>query len=55
MLLIRSPTSLLKQVADIIAPFIVELFNRSLAAEGRFPDAFKEAFITPIVKETRAR
>jgi len=47
------PTSLLKQVADIIhvhvAPFIVELFNGSLA-EGYFPAVFKEAFITPIMK-----
>jgi len=42
-------TSLLKQVADIIAPFIVELFNRSLAEE-HFPAVFKEAFITRIVK-----
>ena len=30
------PTSVLKQVADLVAPFIVELFNRSLAA-GHFP------------------
>ena len=45
------PTSLLKQVADLVAPFIVELFNRSLAA-GYFPAAFKEAFVTPIVKKS---
>ena len=45
------PTYLLKQVADLVAPFIVELFNRSLAA-GHFPAAFKEAFVTPIVKKS---
>jgi len=44
------PTTVLKQVDDILAPFIVELFNRSLS-EGHFPDAFKEAFITRKVKE----
>ena len=44
------PTSVLKQVIDLIAPYIVELFNRSMAAE-QFPAAFKEAFITPIIKK----
>jgi hypothetical protein len=44
------PTSVLKQVADLVAPFIVELFNRSLAAD-HFPAGFKEAFITPLVKK----
>jgi Reverse transcriptase (RNA-dependent DNA polymerase) len=44
------PTSILKQVIDVIAPSIVALFNRSLAA-GHFPADFKEAFITPIVKK----
>jgi hypothetical protein len=44
------PTSVLKQVADLVAPFIVELFNRSLAV-GHFPAGFKEAFITPLVKK----
>jgi hypothetical protein len=43
------PTSVFKQIADLVAPFIVELFNRSLAA-GHFPAGFKEAFITPLVK-----
>ena len=37
------PTSVLKQIADVIAPFIVEMFNRSLS-EGHFPAVFKEAF-----------
>ena len=41
---------MLKQIADVIAPFIVELFNRSLS-EGHFPAVFKEAFITPVMKK----
>jgi len=32
------PTSVLKQASDVIAPFIVELFNCSLSA-GHFPAA----------------
>ena len=44
------PTSVLKQTADVVAPFVTELFNRSLFT-GHFPAAFKEAFITPIVKK----
>ena len=44
------PTSMLKQTADVVAPFVTELFNRSLST-GHFPAAFKEAFITPIVKK----
>jgi hypothetical protein len=44
------PTFLLRSVADILAPYIAELFNRSLSA-GRFPIAYKHAVITPIVKK----
>ena len=44
------PTSVLKLIADVIAPFIVEMFNRSLS-EGHFPAVFKEAFITPVMKK----
>jgi len=44
------PTSVLKQIADVIAPFIVEMFNCSLS-EGHFPAVFKEAFITPVMKK----
>jgi len=40
----------LKQVANDIAPFLTELFNRSLAT-GRFPSVFKEAFDTPVIKK----
>jgi len=35
------PTSVLKQIADIIAPFIAELFNCSLR-KGLFPAQFIE-------------
>jgi len=40
----------LKQVIDVIAPFVIELSNRSLS-EGHFPAVFKEAFVTPVVKK----
>ena len=42
------PTLVLKQVVDLVAPFLTELFNRLMAA-GHFPSGFKQAFITPIV------
>jgi len=44
------PTSIFKLIIDVIAPFVVALFNRSLAA-GHFPAGFKEAFLTLIVKK----
>ena len=44
------PTSVLKQTADLLAPYLVELFNRSLTA-GHFPAGYKQAFITPVVKK----
>jgi len=44
------PVSVLKPVTDEIAPFLTELFNRSMSA-GQFPSIFKEAFITPAVKK----
>jgi len=43
------PATILKQVVDLLSPFITELFNRLLAT-GRFPAGFRQAFITPIVK-----
>jgi len=40
----------LKDVADdLVVPYIVHLFNTSIAA-GRFPSCFKRSFITQIVK-----
>jgi len=45
------PTYVMKRISDIIAPFVAELFNRSLAS-GRFPAGFKEASITPVMKKS---
>lgn len=44
------PTTSLKAVVDIIAPFLTELFNRCLH-DGLVPDAFKVAYITPLLKK----
>ena len=41
------PTRLLKENADMLAPFITELFNRSLSSHGSVPSTFKDAYITP--------
>jgi len=43
------PMFVLKQILDVIAPFVTELFRRSLAT-GCFPSQFKDVSITPIVK-----
>jgi hypothetical protein len=43
------PTNVLKDIADLVAPYVAELFNRSLAA-GHYPSNFKHAFVTPILK-----
>ena len=44
------PTNLLKDNVDVLAPFITELFNRSMTS-GVFPSHFKAAFITPLLKK----
>jgi hypothetical protein len=45
------PTLLfLKETSYLLVPFSTELFNRCLIT-GHFPDEFKHAFITPIVKK----
>jgi len=44
------PKTVLKQVGDVLSPFMVELFNRSLS-EGHFPAAIKDVFITPIMPD----
>jgi len=44
------PTSVLKQLANDVAPFLTALFNRSIA-EGVVPAVFKLAFITPRFKK----
>jgi len=46
------PTRLLKDSADILAPYIVELLNRSLST-GSVPSAFKAAYITPLMKKAK--
>ena len=45
------PTSLLKENVDILAPFLVELFNRCLST-GSVPSLFKSAFVTPLIKKS---
>jgi hypothetical protein len=47
---IRYSTFVFKTIADLVAPFIVELFNRSLAAD-HFPIGFKDAFIIPLMQK----
>ena len=47
------PTRMLKCNIDLLAPFLAELFNRSLAL-GTVPDVFKAAFITPMLKKPDA-
>lgn len=44
------PTSILKQLAGDVAPFLAALFNRSMT-EGVVPASFKMAFITPLLKK----
>jgi len=43
-------TRLLKDTIDVLAPFCVELFNRSLIS-GTVPSHFKTAYITPLLKK----
>jgi len=45
------PTSSLKGNVDLLALFLVELFNRSLSM-GYIPTALREAYITPILNKT---
>jgi hypothetical protein len=44
------PTHLLKANAETLAPFLTELFNRSLTL-GAVPAAFRTAYITPLLKK----
>ena len=44
------PTHLLKDNVDLLAPFLTELYNRSLPS-GVFPTLFKTAFITRLLKK----
>jgi hypothetical protein len=40
----------LKEIAVQIAPFLTKVFDRSLIT-GHFPDIYKFAFITPLIKK----
>ena len=44
------PTFVLKQIIDLITPFVTQLFRRSLVT-SRFPSRFKDASITQVVKQ----
>ena len=44
------PTRLLKDNVDVLAPFLVELLNQSLAL-GVVPSIFKSAYVTPLLKK----
>jgi len=44
------PTSWLKGNINLLAPFLVELFNQPLST-GYVPVAFKEAYIAPLLKK----
>lgn len=44
------PTIHLKAVVDVIAPFLTDLFNKSLST-GFVPEVFKAAYITPLLKK----
>ena len=43
-------TRLLKDSVDLLSPFLVELFNRSLST-GSVPSVFKAAYVTPLLKK----
>jgi len=45
------PTGLLKDCADVIAPFLVELYNKSLQT-GAVRALFKAACSTPLLKKS---
>jgi len=45
----QSFTRLLKNNVDVFAPFLAELYNRSLST-GTVPAAFKAAYVTPLLK-----
>ena len=45
------PTWMLKECLDIILPFLTHIVNLSLQ-NGRFPDAWKEALLSPLLKNS---
>src|SRR6266536_2150265 len=46
------PTSLLKSCSDILSTPLSSLINLSLA-DGIFPDSFKHALVSPLLKKTK--
>ena len=44
------PTSMLREYVDMLAPFLVELFNRSLL-QGAMPTVFKSACMALLLKK----
>ena len=46
----RISTLVLEDVADLVAPYIVHLFNTTIST-GRFPSCFKHWSIMPIIKK----
>ena len=44
------PTWMLKQNVSVVSPFVTDVVNASLR-QGVFPDAFKQAVITPVLKK----
>ena len=46
------PTYLLKEMVDVLLPYLTAMVNTSLR-EGRLPSSHKHAVITPLLKKTR--
>ena len=44
------PTGLVKSCKTILSPIIMEMINKSLSS-GEFPQAFKNALVTPLLKK----
>ena len=44
------PTGLVKSCKTILTPIIMEMINKSLSS-GEFPQAFKNALVTPLLKK----
>jgi len=45
------PTWLVKEMRELLAPFIILLFNRSLVT-GCFPSEFKHAIVRPLLEKS---
>ena len=47
----RERSYLLKDCADVVAPFLVELYNKSLQTDS-VPALYKTAYVTPLLKKS---